>query len=66
MTKIMNCKLKIIKEIPTLEADVMAEPHLINIAPIFVEQWFLDLCAELPELKIYGNIDNLYDELGEY
>lgn len=66
MTKIMNCKLKIIKEVPTLEADAIAEPHLTKIKSMIVEQWFLDLCVELPELKIYDYIDNLYDELGEY
>lgn len=64
--KIAECKLKLIKGKYVLEA--VAEPviHPVQIQGVFVDQWFLDLCAELPELKTYDCINDLYDELGEY
>lgn len=65
-TKIMDCKLKIIKGIPTLEAIVKPEIHSIQMEGVFIEQWFINLCKELPDLRCYNCIDDLYDELGKY
>lgn len=57
----MKCKERChvsVKEVQHLE--------IVKSQKIVAPQWFYDLCKELPELKIYDSINDLYDELGEY
>lgn len=38
----------------------------VDVTIVMGPNWMYDLCEDLPELKQYDCLDDLYDELGEY